>query len=430
MPRVHHSASSLALGSQCERAFAYRYIAGIRDPDVPWEAIVRAGKDWIKIATPRQRSASLGKAMHAIGESWYGGGSPDWSSFPGQVYLSGAHLLPHPARCHEIEIELPIGFDPYPQEKEDDPDGCMMRDGIRFVGFVDLRVRPWESELDRLGLRAAAEPFDGWITIDYKSTKDPKWIKTPAMLRADEQANLYAYDGITKAIEPGQIFEREYATPYPMRWVYFRTQGKREARAVDFGLTFREADHKVHLLVQQAKALDTLETVDQALKNPDACNAYGGCPFHHSKGGPCDAKRNLGTAILAWQRSRNPKPFGDENMIDFKAKFGKLQTQAGQVAQAVAPPSVAAPAPPAPPPAPAPEPAAPEAPAAAPVVRKPRGARAAAPAVAPAPAPAPEPEAATGSVEVATGAEGVTCELTFKGPPDQLRDLLSLLLAE
>ena len=307
----------------------------------------------------------------------------------------------------------------------------MVRDGIRFVGFVDLRVRPWDSELERLGLRAQAEPFGGWLTIDYKSTKDPKWIKTPAMLRADEQANLYAYDGITKAIDPGQIYEREYATPYPMRWVYFRTQGKREARAVDFGLTFREADHKVHLLVQQAKALDTIETVDQALTNPDACDAYGGCPYHHSRGGPCDAKRNLGRAILAWQRSRNPKPFGDENTmaIDFKAKFGKLQTQAGQV---TAPAPVAtAPAPPPPaPPAPEPPPPAPPAPEppAAPAVRKPRGPRAAAPAAAPAPAPAPVAEG--GSVDVETGAEGVTCELTFKGPPDQLRDLLSLLLSE
>ncbi len=404
----------------------------MRDPEVPWDAIVRAGKDWMKIATPRQRSAALGKAMHAIGEAWYGGETPDWTSFPGQVYLSGAHLLPHPARCHEIEIELPIGFDPYPQEKEDDPETCLLVNGIRFVGFVDLRVRPWDSELERLGLRAQAEPFGGWITIDYKSTKDMKWAKTPAMLRADEQANLYAYDGITKAIDPGQIYEREYATPYPMRWVYFRTQGKREARAVDFGLTYREADSKVHLLVQHAKALDTLESVDQAIANPSACDAYGGCPYHHSKGGPCDAKRNLGRAILAWQSSRKPKPFGDENImaIDFKAKFGKLQTQAGQVA----PPAATAPAAPPPPPAPAaaappaaPPPAAPDAPAAPPVVRKPRAPRAAAPAAAPA---APEAPADASPVDVETGAEGVTCELTFKGPPDQLRDMLSLLLAE
>src|SRR5262245_76417 len=159
MPRVHHSPSSLALGASCERAWWFRYGEGLKDPEVPWDAIARAGNQWKKIATPRQRSAALGKAMHSVGEAWYGGETPAWNTFPGQVYLSGTHLLPHPSRCHDIEIEQSIGFAPYPRTKEDDPETCLERSGVRFVGFVDLRVRPFDSELDRLGLRAVAEPW-------------------------------------------------------------------------------------------------------------------------------------------------------------------------------------------------------------------------------------------------------------------------------
>ena len=87
MPRIYHSPSSIALARRCRHAWALCYIAGIRDPEVAWEAITQGATH-----TSRQRSTALGKAMHTVGERWYlrdPKRPPDWRGLPGQIFLSG-----------------------------------------------------------------------------------------------------------------------------------------------------------------------------------------------------------------------------------------------------------------------------------------------------------------------------------------------------
>jgi hypothetical protein len=110
--RAYHSASSDALGQLCPRAWWYRYGEGRKDPEFEWSAI-RHYK-WSEAAAvypteygryvdptgvgpaikAKQRSASLGKAMHSTLERWYdpSRGEPDWNDLPGRIAQSGLHL--------------------------------------------------------------------------------------------------------------------------------------------------------------------------------------------------------------------------------------------------------------------------------------------------------------------------------------------------
>jgi len=78
VPRPYHSPSSLALGARCEYAWALRYVAGIRDVEIEWDDIASGRVKVVPAGEPitdpkrqcraKQRSASLGKAMHRVGE--------------------------------------------------------------------------------------------------------------------------------------------------------------------------------------------------------------------------------------------------------------------------------------------------------------------------------------------------------------------------
>jgi hypothetical protein len=424
MPRPYHSPSSIELADKCRKAWGLRYITGLRYPELPWqpEAAYFADfvwPDWIDTAylrshpdpdrndrtvmqrlIGRQRSSAFGKAMHSIGEGWYRGEAVDWHSEPGKVFLSGCHLLPHPSRVHAVRIEQPIGTVPYTSRHLGET-RLLHVDGINLMGFIDLEVYPHEQESARLGLPP------GWAVIDYKSTKSLKypvydyrgtdaerWAQKAAALHDDAQAASYAYAHAhsDRAAEPG------YAPP--QRWVYFQTQGKREARAVDVRPTYAGASRRVHLMVDQAKRLDMLESIDQCMPNPSACPEYGGCEFHVSKGGPCTAERRLGAAVNQVVKLHAKKE--TPNMDPTTPAQNRFQQLAAQRRANLGQPAAAAAAPP-PPPAPAPAPApaansfgAPVAPAVAAAPRTRRAPAQAAPP--PPPAPAPEPTAASAPV--------------------------------
>lgn len=401
MARAYHSPSSDALARRCVRAWGYAYIEGLRPPDVEWSVIEAAGAAWTNVATPSQRSLALGTAIHAKAEAYmFQIPGTNFSDLPGQIFLSGAHLLPHPTRLQAPpRVERCIGPEVHPPLVE----GLWHTTGagtVRWVGYVDLRVLPTEDESDRLGLPR------GWVTFDYKSTKDPKWIKTSAELRADGQANVYGLDA-RRSEDHG---------PSVMRWVYFRTQGKREARPVDFTIDQRAAEIVLDDMTDRALYLDSLPSVEACPPNPGACGDYGGCTYHHSKGGPCSAKGRLGALIQARvpkRKDQEPMGFLEQHRArQAAAKAGQAPVETPPTAPVVA-------AEPAPPPAGANGPAEPSAepPPAETPARTGRGRPRATPsAVAAAPAEGPRPAASPGPV---------TCELRVTGSPAALVDLLS-----
>ena len=318
MPRAYHSPSSIALGRRCKRAWAYAYIDGLRDPEVEWSAIaeaeargIRAKRDAPAMIAPgvtvttRQRSTALGKATHAVLEAWYHHERPDWESLPGRVAESGRHLLPDPSMC-VARIETPIGD--VPIEVHGEPSLALRVHGVLWVGFRDrVTVSCAASERVRLG-RPDAFP---WID-DYKSTASvTRYALDEVQLADDLQANLYGY---ATAVEYD-------VTRVPSRWVYFETKQTRRAAARDVVIESARAYDLLGVASEEARELDLIERSIDAPQNTAACGDYGGCQYHESAGGPCNARRSTGGLVQA--RVRKGKAMGSLSQ-ESKDKFSKF----------------------------------------------------------------------------------------------------------
>jgi hypothetical protein len=280
MPRPYHSPSSVKLARRCLSAWAREYLLNIREPRVLWKDI--AGKP-----NHRQRGPALGVAVHEVYESWYTpGGEPVWTDFPGQIALSGAHLIPHPSRCAEVSPEGEIGTELIvPALGPNRPTTVLRVDGVPWSGFRDLLANA-PDEWARLGVAHN----DGWGLVDYKSTGSiTKWALAPADLLADLQANTYTID----------VCERLGLTWIPGRWLYLETTAaRRHAEPRDVPLVLSRAYDVVGEANILARELDTLHDawesngleIERVPKNVGACNDYRGCAHHVSRGGGCNAK--------------------------------------------------------------------------------------------------------------------------------------------
>lgn len=317
MPRPYHSSSSLKLGQRCARAWAYRYVAGLRETEKPWLA--------------------FGKAGHAVFEAYYEGRAPDWSSPAGQVAHRGAHYLPHPAHCVLVEVERGIGSEPLAVPAmahggaiaERPLTTCLTAHGIRLAGFRDLLVEPDSSEVQRLSLPAMAP-----ITHDYKFVADVRRSAlTPEDLAADVQAAAYALDACDRFATSGHW----------CRWVYFQKRGAALTLPVLARITRDQALEALAEPARVARELDTLTRIEDAPMNPAACEDFGGCGYHVTAGGPCSAQRSFGALIQARTRKDQDNMTAPVGLSpETLAKFGAIA--------APAPAPIAAPAFVAPPP--------------------------------------------------------------------------------
>lgn len=296
MPRLYHSASSLKLGSMdtgCEAAWGYNYLLGQRELEIPW-AEIEADPD-LKCSTS-QRSTALGKAMHTVGQLWYQTEAglvlpkpkskvlqPDWNSFPGQVFHSGAHLLPHPHDCEKVWIEASIGTSPMPEGASTHAPPTRMKFGdIYLAGYIDLIAIMGTAEAERLKLPSRL------LLADYKSCKTLNYALTPDTLQDDLAAAIYAY-WLCQKFNVNKVFAR---------WPYFETGKIRRATPVDAWLTAGHSLDIIEPFHEVALRLDTLEDISQCEQNTSFCGAYGGCPYHRSAGGDCDARRSIGKQIV------------------------------------------------------------------------------------------------------------------------------------
>lgn len=309
MPRPYHSPSSLALGARCEAAWAWTYVAGLREPEISWEAI-EAGAKWSR----SQRATALGKAMHKIGEDWYSGRAPKWDSFPGRVFASGVHLLPQPSKCDVIEVERAVGTEPSGITEEGRPPTVLIVEGTRFAGFRDLVVRS-PAETYRFGFAPPnATISNAWILLDYKSSANiARYAKTDADLLKDPQCNLYALD----------VMLRQGLPHIWARWVYFETKDVRRAKAVNVSIERQRAIDVLAALAPLAKRLDAIDDPAFAECNTDACGDYGGCAHHISAGGPCLARRSLGTLVQLKGRREVGMPINSTVREQFAVEIAK-----------------------------------------------------------------------------------------------------------
>lgn len=296
MSRPYHSISSVKLGMRCAHAWALCYLDGKREPEIAWddpkapwlpERLARLTERERKRAY-NARSRALGKATHAVLEAWQtlGAPAPDWRSLPGQVALSGAHHVPHPERVHESRVESPIGRVPLsPSTKPDAPKVAYELHGVLWAGFRDLLVSA-PAEFIRLKIPA----HDGWALYDYKSTASiESYALTPVELAVDPQACLYV------AATCDELGLEEL----PVRWLYLETKKRRASLPVDAVIRRDDAKNTLVSYAVKARELDGITRTQDAPMNTGACGEYGGCYYHVSNGGPCNARRSIGALIQA-----------------------------------------------------------------------------------------------------------------------------------
>ena len=279
---MHTSPSALKLDSKCSRAHAYCYVLGMREPQPSWDEVKDIprpqGADAVK-AWNRKRRPALGTESHRILQLWYesfqpGGVAFDaalWQTEPGQIALQGLRLLPHPStlESYACEEEIPEGFVSWATDGAHD---------YKIKAFIDLHGR--DAEHVRV--------------LDYKTTSDFRWMLTAAELsNTDGQGLVYPLHAMRKyGVEVVEC-----------AWVYFRTEQPYAARAVTFRQTLKRAKELARPLFDRGAEL--IERVrlkiapEDLPSNPVACNEYGGCSYHHERGGPCHPNKGATPGQLA-----------------------------------------------------------------------------------------------------------------------------------
>jgi hypothetical protein len=336
---------------RCEMAAALKYIAGIDEPVVTWAEIMAGAQ-----ATPKQRGSALGGATHDVFEAWYTpGATPGWGGLPGQIALSGAGFLPHPARTMWHLAESAIGDTPiiYPAGyvvPDYAPRMGLVVDGVTWAGYRDLLAEPTVAEWRRLGLPGSAIGAGPYLKVDYKTTASiASWALDRDGLQTDLQAALYTIDDC-RLLCVDRIASR---------WLYLETKEYRRALPVDVVHELGQSQDIVGAASERVKEFDLLTSVSDARKNPEACSDYGrpdkiNCPYHRANGGPCDARRPVESLIRAHYQRNDYMPLSPE--MQAKLDAAKAGIAAGGAAAPAKPakPSPAKPVAPAKPAKPSP----------------------------------------------------------------------------
>jgi hypothetical protein len=308
MSRPYHSISSVKTAKSCTRAWGYRYLEGLREPEYEW---IGDGESIPK----RSRSRALGKASHARLEAWQTpyAAPPNWRDLPGQIALSGCHLIPHPERVHVSHVERPLGTRAIVHR--DKTLHVFDHGGVAWLGYRDLVVSA-PAEFIRLGIRA----YDGWALYDYKTTASiASYALDASGLKNDAQAALYALATCEELSIP----------EVPARWVYLETKRVRRATAVDATITPERAAETFAPFVALALELDTVRDIGDTEMNPLACAEYGGCYYHVSNGGPCNAQRSVGALVQARNQKEHTQMALSEAARNKLAGLGTNGTSAG-----------------------------------------------------------------------------------------------------
>lgn len=269
---MHTSPSAIKLADTCDRAHAYRYVLGLRTRQPTWDEVkdiprpqgAEAVKEWNRIRRP-----ALGTEAHRILQTWYeshqlnGAAFSEslWATEPGLVGISALRFVTHPNSLNRFKCEHGFSADFVHWAS----DGAF---DYHLKAFVDFHA------LDDRGRV---------IVIDYKTTSDFRWMKTAAELANDDQ------QGVLYPLHAMREYGKESAE---CMWLYLRTEQPYAARAVSFEQHLQRAKEKALPIIRRGAELierQRLQIAPEDLPaNPLACNQYGGCEYHQSRGGPCN----------------------------------------------------------------------------------------------------------------------------------------------
>lgn len=160
------------------------------------------------------------------------------------------------------------------------------------------------------------------LTQDIKTTKNWRWQKTPAMLEADAQANVYALFGCID----------NDADASDLEWIYGITSGtRRETRITRARVTREHARSQVLRHAETASQLVQLTRKHRASPlidandiepNPRACQAFGGCPHFASSRCRLTPEQSFG-ALLS--DNTNTPPSKAQNPMDIAQQLASFQ---------------------------------------------------------------------------------------------------------
>ena len=220
------SASQVQLFRNCQRAWAWKYVA--------------------KVETPSNAAAELGGVIHKELENYLEGGSLDFTIEAGNIAASGLEHLPLPGTPG---MEVEIGFHFYGPS------------GHSYLGYKDVELPPgaWKAANGR------------GVVIDHKSTSDFRWAKTSETLPSDVQATLYAVDFFR--LHPDQ-------PEVELRWVYYRTKGSKQS-LLTVAVVNQQDTWRRFLEIEKTAEEMAVASYKQPLELPASinhCSAFGGCP--------------------------------------------------------------------------------------------------------------------------------------------------------
>jgi len=210
------SASQIQTFTDCQRKWAWRYVAGIEEPP--------------------NAAAEKGKVVHAELEKYLRGGDIDYTTETGYIAASGLEHLPKPG-TEGLFVEQEFHFEG--------------PSGHTYLGYKDLEVPG--------------------IVFDHKTTSDLKWQKTAEDLRTDIQATLYAVDYFRSHPDESDV---------ELRWVYYQTKNARKSAVTVLRVEQPETWNRFLEIEQIAEQISAVADKQPLELPPSVnhCSAYGGCP--------------------------------------------------------------------------------------------------------------------------------------------------------
>lgn len=232
---AHVSASQLKSHRECARKWFYQKV--------------------LRVSVPETLAMGLGKVVHSELEDWVKTGAELTHPL---ARLAPEHLPERETLVAETPLEWP----------------SMTLEGIPFLGYVD----------------ALAERTDtaNTLVVDYKTTSDFRWMKSPAELAADPQPIAYARwammraDGYRLPLGSADPEPSPDARPVDVRFIYLRTRGAPASRRSEVTLALADLDAPWAEFAERVRSMKVLATADITAKDVPgtytSCEAYGGCP--------------------------------------------------------------------------------------------------------------------------------------------------------
>jgi len=214
----------------------------------------------LELKGPEQKWLTTGKDLHAENEKYLLTGD---RSHMTSLALSGIHMLPKPQTIDpriKIEWEIAGNLATAPLQAA----------GVPIAGFIDC-IHWQGTNAGTSDITDTIDPEGTVEVIDWKTTSDAKYIKSPQEVARTLQMTTYGKWALVT---------------HQAEWVrlshgYYVTKGRHTTRKVSLRVHKDQIDERweyVEALAGSLKEAIKEDNVDKVPANTRACDAYRGCP--------------------------------------------------------------------------------------------------------------------------------------------------------